>query len=447
MVSSRKRPGKSPEIRGSMRGSTVAASLVEATKDQSLGNGLVMRVRAGWGGESIKAFALRYTFDGKRREIGLGGFDITKAADSLAQAQREAESKRRLIEAGHDPKDLNDQKRDAKAAKVKTVAKERNTFARVAAAAHKAEGAKKKWRNDRHREEWLGSLQRHLPDLWDKPIDKITTADILPVLEELAEEKTETANRVRQRLEAVFRRASLLKLVDRGHNPARELRGELPTPESDNHHASLPYSEVPAFMARLREMPGHSGRALEFAILTASRSLEARGAQWSEFDAEARTWTVPAARMKPGRDHVVHLSDAALAALAPQRGHHEVYVFPTQKPISNRKRAAKKATPHLSDMSLLKTLERMGYWGVDVPEDKRISVHGFRSSFSTWANQARNPDGTRRFDEAVIEAALSHTVASRKGEVAAAYDQSEHLDARQLLLNAWADYCSGGATS
>jgi integrase len=256
-----------------------------------------------------------------------------------------------------------------------------------------------------------------------KPVDTVSTEDVLGVLKPIWTEKPETASRLRGRIEVVLDAARAAGHRT-GENPAR-WKGHLAQLLSKRqkltrgHHAALPYAEVPDFVARLHEQTGLAALALEFTILTAARSGEALGAKWSEIDFDEKLWTVPAARMKGSREHRVPLSSRALAALAQTRKlQTNDYVFPGQK----------RGRP-LSGMSMEMLLRRMKV------ED--VTVHGFRSSFRDWAGDKTS------FPREVAEAALAHAIGD---ETEAAYRRSDALVKRRKLMEAWAAYCEPKAT-
>jgi integrase len=233
----------------------------------------------------------------------------------------------------------------------------------------------------------------------------------------------ETASRVRQRLEAVFDEAEFRNLAT--GNPARAIRRKLSELRKgrrvEGHFAALNFERVPALVARIRNAPGIAARALEFGILTASRTAEIIKAEWSEFDLAAGTWIVPSARMKAREEHVVFLPDRALEILKSQRGLSDRYVFPS--PIDRAK--------PISNMGMLTLLRRLKV-------ADRTTVHGLcRSSFSTWAYEkaVARPE--------VIEVALAHR---EKDQIKRAYNRAQFNAERRSLLSAWADFVSGSVT-
>jgi integrase len=242
---------------------------------------------------------------------------------------------------------------------------------------------------------------------------------MMKVLGPIWHDKTETAKRLRGRIEVILDWATVSRLRE-GENPARwrgHLDQLLPKPTRIapvKNFAALPWKEIPEFMRALRAREGTAARALEFAILTAARSGEVRGAAWSEIDLAEKLWTVPAVRMKAGVEHRVPLSDAAIAVLKATTRHSDL-VF-----------EGRKAGVALSDMSLTAVLRRMGRGD--------ITVHGFRSAFRDWCAEAAGNE----FSREVCEHALAHRLPDR---VEAAYRRGDLLDKRTRLMQAWADYC------
>ncbi len=349
---------------------------------------------------------------GKLRELGLGS-----ARDvSLASAREAATNARELVRAGVDP--IAAKRRSPAPALAPT-------FGEIAEA-HIAAMAPA-WRNSKHVDQWRMTLSVERGDdgaylasgycatLRDKAVSDVTTEDVLAVLAPIWAEKNETASRVRGRIEAVLD-AAKAKGLRTGENPARwkgHLALTLPKRQKlqRGHHAALPYADLPAFLKRLRLVRGMSAFALEFAILTAARSGEVRSARWSEIDLARAVWTVPAERMKAGREHRVPLSPRAveiLGLLNQIKQEPDALVFPGQK----------RGAP-LSDMSLTALLRRL---------EVNATAHGFRSSFRDWAG-----DHTT-FPREVAEAALAHAVGDA---TEAAYRRSDALEKRRALMLAW----------
>jgi integrase len=334
---------------------------------------------------------------GKRREMGLGSLrDVP-----LAKARQRAADARQQVADGLDPLTSRDKP---------TVM----TFGEAADAL--IESMSSSWRNEKHRAQWKMTLAVYCEALRSKPVAEIGTEDVLKVLQLLWTRKPETASRLRGRMERVFDFARA-RGQRTGENPARwrgHLDAVLPKRAklTRGHHKAMPFDEVPAFMVALREREGIAARALEFAVLTAARSGEVFGARWDEFDLDARVWTVPAARMKAGREHRVPLSARAVEILrAMEQKRFSDLVFP----------GVKVGRP-LSVMALEMVLRRMK---VDV------TVHGFRSAFRDWAGERTS------FPREVAEAALAHLVGDA---VERAYRRGDALEKRRRLMDAWAGF-------
>jgi integrase len=278
------------------------------------------------------------------------------------------------------------------------------------------------WKSAKHRAQWPATLQTYVyPVLGRLSVQAIDTGLVAKVIEPIWKTKTETASRVRGRIEAVLDWAAA-RGFRQGENPAR-WRGHLENllPRKSKvapvaHLAALPYTELPAFMAELRAQKGIAARALEFAILTAARTKEALGATWDEIDLAEKVWSIPSERMKASRPHRVALSTAAFDIVSQMRHVQSGrFVFPGAK-----------SDQRLSNMALLMLLRRLGHEGP--------TVHGFRSSFADWAaERTAYPDEVRRM-------ALAHTVSDK---VEAAYRRGDLFEKRRALGQAWADFCRG----
>ena len=357
-----------------------------------------------------KSWILRKSIAGKRRDMGLGGYpDVT-----LAQAREKAREKRALVEMGIDP--IEDRR-----SKLATLAASRAkvmTFDECVTAYIKAHGDG--WKNPKHRQQWQNTLDTYAsPFIGAIDVALVDTGLVLKCLEPIWKDKTETATRLRGRIENVLDWATTRE-YRQGENPAR-WRGHLdqllvkPSKiQKVEHHAALPYAEIGPFMAALKGMEGMGARALEFAILTAARSGEVRGATWAEIDLKAGTWTIPPERMKAGKEHRVPLSARAVELLeALPRIEGEAIVFTSSK----------KDKP-LSDMSLTAVLRRM--------DRGDLTAHGFRSTFRDWASE------TTAYPGDVVEMALAHTI---KNAVEAAYRRGDLFEKRARLMADWAKYC------
>lgn len=358
-----------------------------------------------------RSWILRAMVSGKRRDMGLGGYpDVT-----LAQARESARLARNEIKGGSDP--IRDRKA-ARSAGAAARAKEK-TFDQCVSAFMKAKSAE--WKNAKHRAQWQSTLDTYVsPSCGPILVKDIETAHVMSVLEadDLWKTKTETASRVRGRIEAILDWAKTRGYRE-GENPARwrgHLDHLLPRPRKIKkvvHHPAMPIEDMAAFMPALRKMEGLGARALEFTILTAARSGEVRGARWPEIDLKAALWTVPAERMKAKKEHRVPLSKQAvklLAKLPRVEGTDLVFPGANQKP--------------LSDMTLTACLRRMKL---------DVVPHGFRSTFRDWAAERTS------YPNELAEMALAHAIESA---VEAAYRRGDLLKKRTQMMQAWADYCS-----
>lgn len=353
-----------------------------------------------------KSWVLRAKVGTKRRDIGLGGYPTV----TLAQARDRAREARDQIFRGVDP--IEERRRLARELAAAQAVPTFDQCVRDFLADKTAE-----FRNAKHAAQWAATLETYASPVFGKlPVNEIELSHVVRALKPIWTTKTETASRVRGRIEAVLAAATVTGFR-KGDNPARwkgHLDAVLPKPNKVSkveHHAALPYGDLPAFMTRLRAMPGTGARALEFAILTAARSGEVRGARWNEIDLEARTWTIPASRMKAGKEHRVPLCSAACDLLRAQpKG--EGYVFAAVR------------GGMLSDMSLTAVLRRMS---VDV------TAHGFRSTFRDWAGE------TTAFPREVIEHALAHQL---RDKAEAAYARGSLFDKRRRLMEAWETFCT-----
>ena len=377
----------------------LSATRVKALRDPgrySDGDGVHLFI----GKNGRKSWVQRMTVDGRRRDIGLGGYP----AVSLAQARKRASDNREAIGNGRDP--VADKRRPAMP-----------TFSEAAHAVHEAN--KPRWRNGSHTSAWIQTLERHaFPKIGNKHIDTISRTDVLTVLTPIWSTRPETARRVRQRMRTIFRWAMASELIET--NPAGEvIDGALPSmPKVKTHLRALPYQEVGSALKTVdaSQTSLAAKRCLKFLVFTAARSGEARGATWDEIDLEAATWTIPGSRMKAGVEHRVPLSDQALDALmlAHQLDDGSGLCFPS--PLRPGRM--------LSDMTMTKILRSTGL-------ADRATVHGFRTSFKTWTMEQTDTPW------AVGEAALAHQLG---GSVEQAYARSDLFDRRRVLMQKWADY-------
>jgi integrase len=375
-------------------------------------NGLLLQVSRGKSGQLRRSWILRAVVGAKRRDFGLGSYPSV----TVGIARDRARELREQIRAGSDP---TEERRKARAELIASQVSAM-TFKQCAESYIKAHQAA--WKNPKHPDQWRNTLRDYaFPILGDLPWNEIETPHVLRVLEPIWTVRTETASRVRGRIESILDWAKVRYGNDNENrsNPAR-WRGHLAKllPGKSNvapveHHEALPYQDVPAFMAELRKRDGIAARCLEFTILTWARSGAARGARWDEVDWQARTWTIPPHRNKgrkgAGKPHIVPLSDAALELLRALPRTSDL-IFPAPR------------GGQLSDMALTMVLRRMK---VDV------TAHGFRSSAKDWASEMTS------HADIVSEMALAHTVSD---EVKAAYRRGDLLEKRRRLLRDWAKF-------
>ena len=380
------------------------------------GGGLYLLVRP----SGARFWMFRWTVRGRMREAGLGAASGPNVV-TLASARAKAAELRAAVRAGRDPI-----AEKAAARRATQAAPSARTFAAVASLYIEAHEAG--WRSSKHAAQWRSTLQQHAACLADVPIDKITTGDVMNVLEPLWRRVPETASRLRGRIEAIIDYATAREWR-LGDNPARwrgHLSNLLPARSkvaAVRHHAALPWRDIGGFMRELEAQPGIGAMALRLLVLTAARSGEVRGMTWSEIDFSTGVWTIPGTRMKAGRQHRVPLSAAALDVL---RGMRVGEPPPNALAFPSPMRAA--PTP-LSDMTLAAVLKRMGCGD--------LTAHGFRSTFRDWCAEATNTP------RELAEAALAHTL---RDKVEAAYQRRDMFDRRRLLMDAWANFCTGGAS-
>lgn len=378
------------------------------------GAGLGLRINV----SGAASWSYRYSLGGKARERGLGSASVVKLPEArrlAAQAGQEARSGRDVVS-----------ERKAAATPAPTVP----TFQEAARQyIQKEEGS---WRNPIHRAQWKATLESHVyPVIGNTTVDAITVADVVDVLAPIWTETPETANRVRARIMMVLdmaiglgwrtaaNPAALAVLKHQPRLPKRRVVVE--------HHAALPYGAMSAFMEALRARGGTAAKAVEWIVLTAVRSMEGRGATWGEVDLEARIWTLPASRMKGDREHVIPLSDAAMALLealrddlAGAKPDPTALIFPSPA----------NAKEPLSDVALSK-IAKLAAAGADV------TVHGFRSTFRDWAGDCTD------FPREVAEQSLAHATGSA---VEQAYRRGTALAKRRALMEAWGNYVDGVPT-
>ena len=373
------------------------------------GGGLYLRVTH----SGTKNWVFRFMLNGRPRWMGVGPLHTV----GLAEARNRAAAFRLQRHDGVDPIE----KRRAQKLEARLDAAKAVTFKECAAsyiASHRAG-----WRNPKHAAQWEATLATYAePVMGGLSVQAIDTALVHKALEPIWTAKPETAGRVRGRIEVILDWAKV-RGYRAGENPAR-WRGHLDKllpPRSKvrrvEHHAALPYAKLPGFLVSLREEEGIAARALEFAIYVVARTGEVIGARWSEMDLLDRTWTLPAGRMKAGKEHRVPLSGPALAILEGMQAHRHVddaFVFPGAKP----------GRP-LSNMAFLMLLRRMGR--------ADLTAHGFRSTFRDWAAERT------RVPSEVAEMALAHTVSDK---TIAAYNRSDLFDRRRRLMATWTTFCT-----
>ncbi|OJY69805.1 MAG: integrase [Sphingobium sp. 66-54] len=378
--------------------------------------GLHLRLEGG-----TKVWALRLKIGERRRDIGLGRYNgkigltleqsVREEGLSLAEARDKAREIRAKVRSGIDP--IEEKRVQKQAAHIETA--KSKTFKECAELCIADKSGE--WKNDKHVKQWSATLETYAyPKLGKLPVSSVDRGLILDVLRPIWATKSETASRLRGRIETVLNWAKVNGYRD-GENPAAwkgNLEHSLAKRQrlTRGHHAALPYAELGSFMVDLRKRDGISARALEFAILTVARSGEVRNATWAEIDLDAQMWVIPADRMKAGKEHRVPLSDAAVALLKTlPRVKGTEYVFPAPRGGA------------MSDMALTAVLKRMDRTG--------LTQHGFRSTFREWAGE------TTAYPREVIEHALAHSLADK---AEAAYQRGSLLPKRVKLMADWATY-------
>lgn len=375
------------------------------------GGGLYLLVKK----TGARSWVYRFMLNGKSRDVGLGpaaGVD----AISLANARDKAAALRLKVNAGIDPlaerqAQAAEAHAEAQAAKIAGV-----TFKAVAEAYIAAN--EDSWRNAKHRQQWRNTLATYVyPIIGDLPVAEIDTSHITAILDPIWNEKSETASRIRGRIETVLD-AAKVRGYRQGDNPAR-WRGHIAhimrprSRLSRGHHKAMPYDAVPEFFVVLHTREAVAALALEFLILTAVRTGEVLGATWDEVNSDKGIWTIPKERMKKGdREHRVPLSARALDILRTVEAFDSDYLFPSA-------RGGK-----LSGMAMAMLLRRM---------NQDCTVHGFRSTFRDWAAERTS------FAHEVCEMALAHTISNR---VEAAYRRGDLFEKRRRLMDDWAAFCT-----
>ena len=363
------------------------------------GGGLYLRITPNGG----RSWQFMTAVGGKRVEIGLGA----ESAIGLGAVRKLAVKMREAVALGQDPR---------KVLEAPAAAKRVPTFKEFAD--DYISSVEAGWKNPTHRKQWRNSLDQHTKAISDAKVDEVTTDDVLRILHPIWLSVPETASRVRARIERILDAAKARGHLRRDYaNPAR-LKGHLdhllPRQRgmTRGHHKALPYKDAAKFMEELRQRKAPAARCLEFTILTAARSGEALGTTWQEIDFDQRLWRVPEARMKAGVEHVVPLSDAAVAILE------------TLKPVEPNSAGKVFAVDGAarSNMAMAMLLRRMGY---------AITTHGFRSTFRDWAGDCTN------YPREIVEAALAHTLQNKAEK---AYRRGTAVERRRMLMGEWAKY-------
>lgn len=412
-------------------------ALIKMPGRHSVGGGLVFTVKE----SGSRYWTFRYQINKKSHEVGLGPYPGVSLADARAKAQ---ELKKQRA-GGEDPlgarRSAEAEKRAAQAARAG------RTFQAVAEAmmdAHEVE-----WKNAKHRQQWRNTLAQYVyPMIGEKPVAEIGTDDVLAALRPIWTLKPETASRVRQRIERVISYAMALGYRERGLNPAG-WRGhldqilaapsKLAVTAGYGNHAALPWAQMPDFWRALATRGGMDALALRFLILTAARTSEVLGALWGEIDAEAGVWTVPADRMKAGKEHRVALSPPAIEILEQLKP----LAAGLRSPVFPGRRDGKP----LSGMALLMLLRRMNpnrapdgqspdFAWKDARTGDAITAHGFRSTFRDWCFEETS------FPREIVETSLAHTV---ENATEAAYRRGDAIERRRELVGAWAGHVTGSA--
>ena len=381
------------------------------------GGGLYLQITPA----GVRSWLFRYMRNGKARGMGLGPLHTI----TLSKARVKAHECREMLLAGADPLEV---KKEAQHAQRLNDAKALS-FRDCATSYHLAH--KDGWKNKKHADQWTNTLSTYAyPIIGDLPVASVDVGLVMKILEPIWRTKSETASRLRGRIESVIDWATARGFRN-GENPARwkgHLDHLLMSRSAANkvvHHPALPYSDVAKFIVDVRQQEGFAKQALELLILTASRTSEVLNATWDEVDLDLAIWTIPAARMKAGREHRVPLSQHACEILrnqlalrkGQQRDADADYVFP-----------GRKSSQPLSNMALLQLLKRMNR--------SDLTVHGFRSTFRDWAGECTN------HPRETAEAALAHTV---KDKTEAAYARGDLFEKRRVLMSDWSTFCTSAA--
>jgi len=377
-------------------------------------NGLYLQITP----PGVRSWIFRYTINKRTRSMGIGPL----RALTLESARKKARTLRVLLDQGIDPLAVRDQEIVVKKAQPNP---DHLTFRKCAEAYLKAHEAG--WKNQKSPAQWKNTLAQYAyPFIGNMQVSDIMVADVIKVIDPIWSRINETASRLRGRLEKILGWATVLGYRS-GENPARwagylsEVFPKRAAVRTVKHHNALPYKEMPEFMLRLKADANMASLLLQFIILTATRTGEARGALWSEIDLIGKLWTIPANRMKAAREHRIPLSKPSFDLLTQIKylndrvSHPSKFVFPGQK-----------AGTCMSDGAAIELLKRM--------ERTDVTPHGMRSTMRDWAAECTN------FQREVAEASLAHKL---RDKVEAAYQRGDFLDKRRVFMTAWASYCVG----
>lgn len=378
------------------------------------GGGLHLLVKE----SGARSWVYRFMLNGKSRDVGLG--PAGQGGISLADARTARDALRLKVKAGIDP--LEERQREAAEALAAAQAAQVAGITFQAVAEAYIHANEESWRNDKHRQQWKNTLTTYVyPVIGELPVAEVGTAHILQILEPIWKAKAETASRIRGRVETILD-AAKARGYREGENPAR-WRGHiaqiLPARSrlTRGHHKAMPYEAIPVFVGALHTREAVAALALEFTILTAARTGEVIGAKWDEVDLDKAIWTIPASRMKAGKEHRVPLSPRAVEILGSTQGLGKEWLFPAA------------GGGKLSGMAMAMLLRRMK---VDV------TVHGFRSGFRDWCAECTG------YAHEVAEMALAHTIDNK---VERAYRRGDLFDKRRRLMDEWAEFCANGVSA
>ncbi|MAV75540.1 MAG: integrase [Cellvibrionales bacterium] len=391
--------------------SLTAAKIKNITKPgyYADGAGLYLQVTS----KGAKSWVYRFMLNNRRRDMGLGSLQ----AIGLSEARAVRADQQRLLTQGIDPIEHRKASKAEHLIKLAKASNENITFSQCAEEYINLKASE--WRSSKSKQQWSNTMRDYVyPVMGSLPVSKISQEEVLKALNPIWNKKTETAKRVRQRIEAVLDYAKA-KFYREGHNPAAWKGGLEPILPSPNkiknvqHHKALNYEGLPSFMTQLRAQDSLGARALEFLILTCSRTGDVRGAKWDEIDFKKKIWIIPKERMKIGEEHRVPLCLEAISLLE-ALPRLEEFIFPGQK-----------AGSCLSNGAMSAVLRRMDYLD-------RATVHGFRTTFRTWAAEVTN------YPWEICEMALAHRVGN---ETERAYQRGDLIEKRIQMMKAWASYC------